>query len=252
MYDRPDVPKGGAHTNVIAIVVLVVIAVAGVALVSTLWRLANKNTALGDKDLASAVSASTGSADTVAELGTSVGYVPTGDSLTTVLFVVTPDKNTGSLADLYLAVLNETKQTSQLVQVPVDARLQANGQTNSMATIYASGASASLAATISTVCGIPVSHVVVMSQSGWNAFADVAGQGASALAEQSDELVRGIVKSDLDTGGLLDLAKRALDTGLTKDAVAIPVAENADEGGAAVKEMLPSDVAIIVGALTAG
>ena len=250
MYERPDVPKGGKYTNVIAVTVLVVIAIAVFVLVATLWRLANENTALGDKDLATAVSAATPTTETQVQLGSDIGYVPSGDTLTTVLFVVTPDNSTGKLSSLYLAVLNETQGTSTLVQIPADARLRSDSATSSLAAIYASNGSATLASTLASECGVPVSHLAVMDESGWNAFMTVASQGTSALASKATELAGGITKSDMDTVTLLDLAKRAVSAGLSSDSMAeVNTTDETDPNGASYKEMLPSDIAILAGAL---
>lgn len=60
-------------------------------------------------------------------------------------------------------------------------------------------------------------HAVIMTQEGWDTFLEVAAQGSSALKRSATKLMDGIVKSDLDAAGLLDVAQRALSMGVSAD-----------------------------------
>ena len=54
----------------------------------------------------------------------------------------------------------------------------------------------------------------------------------------------------MDTVTLLDLAKRAVSAGLSSDSMAVVnTTDETDPNGASYKEMLPSDIAILAGAL---
>ena len=158
MCERPDVPKGGKHANLIAAVALLVIAVAAVALVSTLWRLANENSKLGDAALADALAA--------------------------------------------------------------------------LASVYGEDGVEGLAVALASGAGLAPDHVVVMSTAGRDAFIAVAQQGSSVLEDQASELMGGIERTDMDVAELLDIAKQALSSGISADAIeAAPTREASDDTG---------------------
>lgn len=248
MYERPDVPKDNPHRNAIAVGVLVAVAVALVVLVSTLWRLANANTALGDKNLANAVASAAVSSDAVSEAGAEYGYAASSDQITVVLFAITSDASDTTLTALRVAVLNETQAVAKLVEVPVSVPMQ--GDSATMAQYFSSGGAEGLVSALASVGRLSVSHVVVMSESGWNAFMTVAAQGSSALTSNATQLLEGIASSDMDTSELLDIAQRALSTGLSANSIeAVQSQEATDDAGNVYSYFLPSDLLILVGRL---
>ena len=231
MYERPDVPKGGKHRTAIAIAVLVAVAIGLVILVTTLWRLANERSSLGNSELSDAVASATVSADFLASYASSVGLTATGDSISTVLFAVVSDDDEESLTALRIAVLSETQGTAKLIEVPVQAHLTQDSA-SSLADLYASGGAKAIVGQFATSGQVALTHVVVMSASGWDAFMEVAHQGSSALASKTQELLAGILSSDMDTAELIDIAQRATSTGLTgADITAVPTEEVPDEAG---------------------
>lgn len=220
MYERPDVPKDNPNRNKIAVVVLVAIALGIFILGSTLWRLANVHSALGSKDVSRAVASATVSDESAQQLAEASGLTLTGDDVECVLFAVVPSGDSSELAGAYLASIDATAQSAKLVSLPVSASLPKGDATATLAQLYGDGGLASLASSLSLGCSVPVSHAVVMTQDGWSAFLDAAAQGSSALKRNATKLMGGIVKSDLDATGLLDVATKALSMGVSAEDIA--------------------------------
>ena len=218
MYERPDVPKGGKHANLIAVIALVVIAIAAYFLVTNLWRLANEHSKLGDSKLSDAVAAAT------VEPPAAEGHVPTGADITNVLFVLVGDGDDAPLAGLKLASLNKTQGSAKLLDIPIDVVLdQEDGTTAALAYDGTSGKAANVAALVSGVAttgGASVSHVVVMRSDGWEELMATAQSGASALASKAQDLMGAIVRSDMAAEDLLALAQDASGAGLGSAEVA--------------------------------
>ena len=220
MYERPDVPKDNPNRNKIAVVVLVAIALGIFILGSTLWRLANVHSALGSKDVSRAVASATVSDESAQQLAEASGLTLTGDDVECVLFAVVPSGDSSELVGAYLASIDATAQSAKLVSLPVSASLTKGDATATLAQLYGDGGLASLASSLSLGCSVPVSHAVVMTQDGWSAFLDAAAQGSSALKRNATKLMGGIVKSDLDATGLLDVATKALSMGVSAEDIA--------------------------------
>lgn len=247
MYERPDVPKGGPHRNLIAIIVLAVVAVALVVLVTELWRLANEHSKLGDDDLTKAVSAETVSADAISQHAAQAGVTPTNAEVETVMFSVVTGEGEDSLSALYLAVLNDTDATAKLVQVPADARVQ--GTSSSLASVFAKEGASGLVSEL-TAAAVPVSHVVVMTQSGWDTFMTVAEKGGTALTKSASKLLGGIVKSDMDTQQLIEVGQRAASSGVTVEGIeTVATSDATAEDGTPVKQIAPADLGRAIGTL---
>lgn len=239
MYERPDVPKQNPNRNKIAIAVLVVVAVGLMVLVSTLWRLANTSSALGSHEVEDALAAATSSQDAAQALADASGATPTGDEVETVLFVVVPNTSSSDLASLYLASIDSTQGAAKLISVDPGAQVAADAGAVTLHDAYASQGLEGLASTLATACAVPVDHAVTMTQTGWDAFMQAAVGGSSALASHASELLGGIVSSDLDAGGLLDIAKRALSLGLSaSDVTEAPAAEDGTLDGAGLARLV--------------
>ena len=237
MYDRPDVPKGGPHSNAIAAGVLVVIVAAVVVLVHVLWGMAQQHSKLGDGKLGDAVS----SAATV-ELPVQDGVVAGGDEVTRALVVMlSDDESSEDLVALRLVSLNETRGSSALVDVPLDVGLGAA----SVAETYAGGVD-TLVKAFAQAAGMPVSHVVVVRQSAWDSMLATAAKGASALVKAAPGLMAGVVRSDMGAQDLLDLAKAAAG-GKIGAVEQVTVPTKADETGATVID--PVRLGLVVGTL---
>ena len=249
MYERSDVPKVGPNSNKIAAAALVVIAVALVVLVTNLWRLANEHSKLGDADLASAVAAATVSSDAVNARAQASGVVATGNQLEVVAFVVTPDGDDATLSALYLAALNDTAGTAALVGVPVAARI--GDATTSLEAGFASKGAASLVSQLAAAA-VPVNHVVVMTETGWDEFLSVAQKGASALKSGADRLVEGITRSDMDVQTLVAVGQRAATAGVSAESLTSVAAQDLTaEDGTVYQWVDPAQLGLSVGTLAA-
>ena len=157
------------------------------------------------------------------------GVTPTGDTVEVVAFLVTADDDEKTLTGLNLAAIDDTQEKAALVSVPIDARV--GTATASLASVYASGGAKGVTSQLAAGA-VPVSHVVVMTESGWGAFMEAAQSGASALKRSATRLLDGIVLSDLDAQGLLDIGQRAASAGISADSVVgVPTAEASDAAG---------------------
>ena len=227
MYERPDVPKSSPNRNKVAACVLVLIAVAAFVLVSALWRLANVNSALGSSDVEQTLSSASSSLGDAQALAEASGATVTGDEVETVLFVVLDGSDSSRCVATFLAAIDSTRGMAKLIFLPQDALLTSADGLTSIADTYAADGLEGLATSLTQEAAIPVSHAIVMTQDGWNAFLDTARQGGSALKANAATLVGGIVSSDLDATGLLDIAQRAVSLGVgTSDIVDAPVLED--------------------------
>lgn len=240
MYERPDVPKDNPHRNVIAAIVLAVIAVSAVVLVIVLWNLAQQHSKLGDTRLTNAVER----AATVA-LPQQEGVRPTGDSVTTTLVaMLSDDESSDDIVALRLASLDTTKGTSMLVDVPLDVTL--GGKT--VADAFAKGTD-KLVSEFAKSAGLPVAHVVVVRQGTWDALVATAAKGTSALVKAAPDLMGGVVRSDMGAQDLLDLAKNAAKSKLgSTQQVTVPTTTN--DAGATVID--PVQLGLLVGTLAQG
>ncbi len=250
MYERPDVPKDSPHRNLIAIIVLAVVAVAMTMLVSSLWKLANTNSAMGSKTLAKAVKSTKPSSDAISSYAEATGLTATGDSIETVLFVITPDSSDESASAVYLAIMNETAGSTKLVQFQNDGWLQAGDQNLTPVDWYAQQGASGLASAISSCAAVPVSHIVVMQEGGWNSLMTVAKEGTASLASKSSELVEAIEETDMDVNDLVDVAQKAISAGASVDEIeVVPMSEASNEEGTTWMQVDATQLAVTVGTL---
>ena len=213
MYERPDVPKDNPNRNKIAAVVIMLVAVGLFVLGSTLWRLANVHSALGSGEVERALAAATVSDEAAQQLADAAGATRTGDDVECVLFAIVASKDSSELSGLCVASIDGTQGTARLIRLRTDALVAAGDASSSLAQLYADKGLAGLASASS----VPMDHAVIMTQEGWDTFLEVAAQGSSALKRSATKLMDGIVKSDLDAAGLLDVAQRALSMGVSAD-----------------------------------
>ena len=250
MYERPDVPKDNPHRNLIALIVLAVVAVAMAMLVSSLWKLANTNSAMGSKTLAKAVKSTKPSSDTIGAYAEATGLTATGAGVETVLFVITPDSSDESASAVYLAVMNETEGSTKLVQFQNDAWVQAGDENYTVTDWYAQQGASGLASAISACAAVPVNHIVVMQESGWNSLMTVAKEGTSSLASKSTELVEAIEETDMDVSDLVDVAQKAISAGASVDEIeTVAMSETSDDAGNTRMQVDATQLAVTVGTL---
>lgn len=248
MYERPDVPKDSPHRNLIAIVILAVVAVAVGMLVSSLWTLANTNSAMGSEELAKVVKETDPSSDTIGAFAEATGLTSTGDDIETTLFVVTPDG--ASAAAVYLYVANETQASSRLMQLANDAWLQAGEENYTVADWYANQGAKGLAGAISSAAAVPVSHVVIMSETGWSSLVSIVSEGTASVSSNSAELIESIQSTDMDVTDLVDLAEKAINSAASVEAVeGVPTYEASDEAGNVWQQVDCAQLAVMVGTL---
>lgn len=216
MYDRPDVPKLSRNRNAIAAAVIAAVFVVLAILVSNLWRLANEHSKLGSSKLGDAIAAATVAPEVVAQVAEASGTTPSEDTIETVAFLVTADDDEKTLKGLNVAAINDTQETAVLVSVPVESRV--GTATATLASAYASSGAKGVALQLAGGA-VPVSHIVVMTETGWGAFMETAEKGSSALRRSASKLLDGITLSDLDASGLLDVGQRAAKAGVSADSI---------------------------------
>lgn len=227
MYERPDVPKESPNRNKVAVVVLGVVAIGLAVLVMALWRLANVNSALGSSDVGQALSLASSSVGDAQQLADASGATVTGDEVETVLFVVQGGSDPSQAGSLFLASIDSTQGAAKLVFLPQAATLPSAVGAATLADIYVKGGLKGLASALAENAAVPVNHAITMTQDGWNAFLDTATKGSSALKTNAGKLIDGIVSSDLDAAGLLDIAQRAVSLGVgVSDIVDAPLADD--------------------------
>lgn len=250
MYTRSDDPKDLPHKNLIALLVLVIIGALGAALVMFCWNMAQHNSKMGSSDIADALSTAAGAAS-VEEIAAGRDLSATGDSVTTVMFVVLTEGEGGSeqLSALNVAVLNETQNFAKLLQIPVDASVTGNGITETFAGWYSAGGVASLAMRVASA-GLPVNHIVVMTAAGWESFMTVASQGSSALASNATDLLKSIEESDMDITALVDIMSKAISAGLSSDSIeTIATSEVTTEAGGTLYMIDETQIATAAGTM---
>lgn len=250
MYERPDVPKDSPHRNLIALVVIAVVAVAMTMLVSSLWKLANTNSAFGSKTLAKAVKSTKPSSDTIGAFAEATGLTATGADVETVLFAITPDSSEDSVSAVYLAIMNETEGSTKLVQFQSDAWVQAGDENYTVADWYAQQGASGLASAISACAAVPVSHIVVMQEGGWNSLMTVAEEGTASLSSKSNELVESIEETDMEVSDLVDVAQKAISAGASVEEIeTVAMSEVSDDAGNARMQVDATQLAASVGTL---
>lgn len=247
MYERSDVPKVGPNSNKIAAAVLVVLAIALVVLVTNLWRLANQNSKLGDSGLADAVAAASVSADAIDAQAQASGSTVTGNQLEVVLFAVTSDADDTTLSAAYLAVINDTAGSTTLVGLPVGARV--GDASASVADSFAAKGATALVSQLAAAA-VPVSHVVVMTKTGWDDFLAVAQKGASALKSGADDLLHGITSSDMDVQTLVAVGQKAASSGVSAESVQnVAAQDHTAEDGSTYQWVDPAQLGLAIGTL---
>lgn len=248
MYTRSDDPKDFPFRNVLAVIVIIAVAAGVVTLVRYCWDLAQQHSTIGSPEVTKALETAA-TAQSVEEAAAERGYTATGDSITTVLFVITSEDENGTeqMSALNLAVLNETQSTAKLIQIPVDSYVTGKGITETFANWYTAGGIESVALRISSTCAVPVNHIVVMGAQGWESFMTIVSQGASALTSNATELLESISQSDMDVVTLTDIMTKAIDTGLSSASIEeAPTTEAGEEGS--TYQMIDGDqVALMAG-----
>ena len=198
-FERSDVPTKSRGRTVGAIVALLVVAAMCAVVVGVLWHFAQQGSTVGDTSLAAAVS----DAD-AAEAP--AGYARSGDEFENVLFLIVDDPSSSNpgLRSARLACLNTTAQLGYLVDLPIDVAMGQGGET--LAQTVASEGSAAGVTAVSQASGMPVNHVIVISQAGFDSLLSMAASGASDLMGAASELLGSMV-TDMDAFGLVSLAE---------------------------------------------
>lgn len=250
MYTRSDDPKDHPHRNLIALGVLLLIAALGAGLVVVCWNLAQEHSKLGNSEVSEAIQTAS-TAQSIDDIAAERGLSATGDSVTTVMFVVVSggENSTKTLSGLNFAVLNETQNFAKLLEIPIDSYISGNGATETFAGWYSAGGIESLAMRIAS-SGVPVNHIVVMSDSGWESFMTVASEGSSALQSNATELLEGIEQSDMDITALVNIMSKAIEAGLSTSSIeAVPTVENTDDNGNTSVSLDSGQIPILAGTM---
>lgn len=253
MYTRSDDPKQIPHKNLIALAVILIIGALLTFLVSNLWSLAQINSKLGDKDIQKALTNQTISSEDLALQAEERELTATGDSVTTILFAITSTSGdtSGQLSGIKLAVLNETQNFAKLLDISPEASVTISESAHTLAQFYAEDGVSALAQGISYTGAVPVSHAIVISDAGWEAFMGAATQGTSTLRSQASDLLKSIEQSDMDLTDLIDTVTRATDAGLSASNIeTIETSEVEDDEGNIYYELNGNQIALAAGTLT--
>lgn len=248
MYERIDVPKKSIHRSVIAVLVLIAVAAALAVLIPWLWQRANEHSKLGDSKLSKAVSAATVAQTSIQGLADGAGVVPTGDSISTVLFALVSDTDEHALTDIKFIALNETKKTGTLVDMPADTYL-AQSPSKSFTQWFSAGGAASVVKQLSSSGSVPITHVVVMRESGWDTFMSSARKGTSSVMQNAQPILDALLHSDMNTKDLLSVGQNAASRGLAKgQSASLPTQEVTNSSGTH-QEISAVDLGLALGTL---
>lgn len=234
-FERTDVPRDNPHRNLIAVIVLVVVAVAVGLITSYAWRRAQADSVLGDRKLSAAIEAQTD-----VEGYQTDGYTASNDSFVNFLIVTVDDINADNknLQKLEILSLNITQNTGHLVDVPVDINLITNGSSTSYATAkdrFDQAGLTNLSSALAKNAGLKFDHAVLANPNFWTELEALKAEGRSELINNAGALLKSI-RSDLDINGLLDFSKEARKIGISNlSRLDMPTYEDKDAGGNAIK-----------------
>ena len=236
-FERSDVPTASRGRTAGAIVALVLVALLGFLLVRFLWEHAQEDSTMGDAELASAL-------DEAADPERETDLARSDDEFENVLFLIVSDASASSpeLASARLACLDVTAGRGFLVSLPQGMRL-ASGE-GTLAELVASQGEAAAVGAVADACGLPVSHVVVVDQAGYDAIFEVAASGTQDLVGAASELLSSM-RTDMGPGDLVSLAETLQGIGISNlSAVDAPLAGDratvdADALGVAVGYLVP-------------
>lgn len=228
MYERPDVPKPGKNRTAWAVAVLVVIGLALALGLPALWRLANDTNAstLGDGSLQQAVEGAQNA------LRVPDGTEATGNDVETFLVLTVDDirADAPTLQTAELLCVDHTAKKSSRVTLPTDLSVDAGGSSVPLGELFSSQGEGACVAPVSAATGLAVSHVVELDGGGWELFERAMTGGVQGAAQVGPELLSSL-KTDMDTGQLMDLPESLSGTGVS---VAEPQPCPMADGGAGV------------------
>ncbi len=208
-FERIDVPRDNPHRNLIAAIVLVVVFVACGIVVNTAWQRAQAQSHLGDRGLSSSVSKTSSISD--------LGYTVSEHSFMGVLLLTTDSLDASqsggaNLSSAELLVYDKTAATGTLVSIPTNVRVSYNGQDTTLAELFNSAGAAACVSPLSTAANLPVTHVIVSTNSVWDEVRSLAGVGVNSLISRASEFLSSI-RTDMSTQEILDLAEKVQSAG---------------------------------------
>ncbi|MCI1666111.1 MAG: hypothetical protein LKI25_07125 [Atopobiaceae bacterium] len=212
-FERTDVPRGGRHANVIAIVVLLVVAALIGCLIWFLWQRAQSDSSLGDVSLSNSLEATT----TTAPVGTTAST----DSFTNVLVLTVDDVSASSptLEAVHILVLDTTAEKGCLATLPASTLVTATqgssaGDVMPLDRLLSQDGYAACVGPVSTVSAVPLSHAVVIDSSSWEELWSLVEQGSSTstLISKASGLFSGM-RSDMSATDFVDLFKQVQSVG---------------------------------------
>ncbi|MEY8437067.1 hypothetical protein AAK967_04885 [Atopobiaceae bacterium 24-176] len=227
MYERPDVPKPGKNRTVLAACVLAAIGLAFALGLPALWRLANETNAstLGDDSLQQAVQGPRN------VLQVPEGAEATGNDVETFLVLTVDDirADAPALQTAELLCVDHTAKKSCRVTLPSDLPADVDGSSRSLGDLFSSQGEGACVAPVSAATGLAVSHVVELDGDGWALFERAMTGGVQGAAQAGPELVSSL-KTDMDTGQLMDLPESLSGTGVSAaELQPCPMAEGGSE-----------------------
>ena len=199
-FERTDVPKTGVLHTILSLVALALVIGGLYLLITTLWNQVHLEEHLGDSGLSTAVSGQA--------TPTSVsGYAPSEDAFQSVLVLTASSLDEGAeLESAELLVIDVSKGTGVLVNVPVEIHVATADGYPTLAELYqTSGASACVSA-MSNATNIQLSHAIVSTREVWDEVADLSGVGVNWIVMRGSHLLEAMY-TDMSSQDLTDLAE---------------------------------------------
>ena len=198
-FERSDVPRDTPHRNLIALLVLVVIAAVGFLLIKTLWSRVQVESNMGDPDLSGCLDEQPG--PTALE----GAFYYTDNDIEKILFVQVDDPSAEhpTLKGAQLLLIDEVAGTAHLVDVPLNVRVTSEGATYTFEEHFASFGPVATIPLITTSFNIYADHVIVGTTVPWGAIQGLAGTNQFNVLGTNPDFVKSM-HTDMDGGDLVD------------------------------------------------
>lgn len=225
-FERSDVPRPSTRRNIIALVVLVLVAGGLFFLVRTLWTQANRETSLGDAALGASV-------DAQSDVTSPEGYVLSDDTFVNVLILTvdTVSAENPALVQAEILSLDASRGTGCLVDIPLDTRVSSGEAEMRLSELYGASGATACVVPLAQAANLRMSHVIIATDDVWDEFASYRGAGVTSLLSNGSELLYSIT-TDMGMGELGDVAELVQSIGFDNlSRIGAPTVEEDDGNG---------------------
>lgn len=157
--------------------------------------------------------------DEIASLATDAGYSATGDKVTSVLLVVTPEGEI-QLSQVALITVDDTQSAAKLLEIDSSVQVACDGQTETLATTYQSSGAQGVAHVVAYAGMLSVDNIVEMDASSWDIISSAVAAGSDSLAVDISQLLEGIKENDMSVSTMREVLTRALKYGFSAESIA--------------------------------